>query len=103
MKAVWIGMVAASTLLMVGAAQASQELAQGSGCINCHMLDKKMVGPGLKDIAAKYKGDAGAAAKLTEKIVKGSSGVWGPIPMPPNAAVSEANAKILAQWILSIK
>ncbi len=103
MKAVWMEMVAASALLMVGTAQASQDLAQSSGCMNCHMLDKKMVGPGLKDIAAKYKSDAGAVAKLTEKIIKGSNGVWGPIPMPPNAAVSEANAKALAQWILSIK
>jgi cytochrome c len=103
MKTVWMGMIAASALLMVGTAQASQELAQGSGCMNCHMLDKKMVGPGLKDIAAKYKGDAGAATKLAEKITKGSNGVWGPIPMPPNAGVSEANAKTLAQWILSLK
>ena len=103
MKTIWMGMVAVSALLMVGTTQASQELAQSSGCLNCHMLDKKMVGPGLKDIAAKYKGDAGAAARLAEKITKGSNGVWGPIPMPPNAGVSEANAKILAQWVLSIK
>ncbi|MEI8385758.1 MAG: c-type cytochrome [Nitrosomonadaceae bacterium] len=103
MKTVWMGLIAASALVMVGTAQASAELAAGSGCMNCHMVDKKMVGPGLKDIAAKYKGDAGAAAKLTEKILKGSNGVWGPIPMPPNAGVSEANAKILAQFILSLK
>jgi cytochrome c len=89
--------------VMVGTAQASAELAASSGCMNCHMVDKKMVGPGLKDIAAKYKGDAGAPAKLTEKILKGSNGVWGPIPMPPNAGVSEANAKTLAQFILSLK
>ncbi len=103
MKTVWMGLIAASALVMVGTAQASAELAAGSGCMNCHMVDKKMVGPGLKDIAAKYKGDAGAPAKLTEKILKGSNGVWGPIPMPPNAGVSEANAKTLAQFILSLK
>jgi cytochrome c len=98
-----MGLIAASALVMVGTAQASAELAASSGCMNCHMVDKKMVGPGLKDIAAKYKGDAGAPAKLTEKILKGSNGVWGPIPMPPNAGVSEANAKTLAQFILSLK
>jgi len=103
MKTVWMGLIAASALVMVGTAQASAELAASSGCMNCHMVDKKMVGPGLKDIAAKYKGDAGAPAKLTEKILKGSNGVWGPIPMPANAGVSEANAKILAQFILSLK
>jgi cytochrome c len=103
MKTVWMGLIAASALVMVGTAQASAELAASSGCMNCHMVDKKMVGPGLKDIAAKYKGDAGAPAKLTEKILKGSNGVWGPIPMPPNAGVSEANAKTLAQFILSLK
>ena len=103
MKTVWMGLIAASALVMVGTAQASAELAASSGCMNCHMVDKKMVGPGLKDIAAKYKGDAGAPAKLTEKILKGGVGVWGPIPMPANAGVTEANAKILAQFILSLK
>jgi len=103
MKTVWMGLIAASALVMVGTAQASAELAASSGCMNCHMVDKKMVGPGLKDIAAKYKGDATAPAKLTEKILKGGVGVWGPIPMPANAGVSEANAKILAQFILSLK
>ena len=103
MKAVWIGMVAASALLMVGTAQANADLAKSSGCLNCHTVDKKLVGPALKDIAAKYKGDPAAADKLAVKIQKGSQGVWGPIPMPPNAKVSDADAKALAQWILSLK
>ena len=103
MKTVWMGLIGASALVMVGTAQASAELATSSGCLNCHMVDKKMVGPGLKDIAAKYKGDATAPAKLTEKILKGGVGVWGPIPMPANAGVTEDNAKILAQFILSLK
>jgi cytochrome c len=103
MKAVWIGMVAASALLMVGTAQANADLAKSSGCLNCHTVDKKLVGPALKDIAAKYKGDAAAADKLAVKIQKGSQGVWGPIPMPPNSKVNDADAKTLAQFILSLK
>ncbi len=103
MKAVWIGMVAASALLMVGTAQANADLAKSSGCLNCHTVDKKLVGPALKDIAAKYKGDPAAADKLAVKIQKGSQGVWGPIPMPPNAKVNDADAKTLAQFILSLK
>lgn len=101
MKAVWMGMVAASALLVVGAAQASPELAKSSGCLNCHMVDKKLVGPALKDIAAKYKADPKAADYLAGKIQKGSQGVWGPVPMPPNAKVNEADAKTLAKWILT--
>ncbi|MEO5654756.1 MULTISPECIES: c-type cytochrome [Nitrosospira] len=103
MKAVWIGMVAASALLMVGTAQANADLAKSSGCLNCHTVDKKLVGPALKDIAAKYKADPAAADKLAVKIQKGSQGVWGPIPMPPNAKVNDADAKTLAQFILSLK
>ena len=101
MKAVWMGMVAASALLVVGAAQASPELAKSSGCLNCHMVDKKLVGPALKDIAAKYKADPKAVDYLAGKIQKGSQGVWGPVPMPPNTKVNEADAKTLAQWILT--
>lgn len=103
MKAVWMGMVAASALLMVGTAQANPDLAKSSGCMNCHTVDKKLVGPGFKEVAAKYKDDAGAEAKLAEKVKKGSQGVWGPVPMPPNSNVSDANIKTLVQWVLSLK
>ena len=101
MRAVWMGMVAASALLIVGTAQASPELAKSSGCLNCHMVDKKLVGPALKDVAAKYKADPKAVDYLAGKIQKGSQGVWGPVPMPPNAKVNEADAKTLAKWILT--
>lgn len=103
MKAVWMGMVAASALLMVGTAQANPDLAKSSGCMNCHTVDKKLVGPGFKEVAAKYKDDADAEAKLAEKVKKGSQGVWGPVPMPPNSNVSDANIKTLVQWVLSLK
>ena len=103
MKAVWMGVVAASALLMVGTAQANADLAKASGCMICHTVDKKLVGPALKDIAAKYKDDAGAQAKLEEKVKKGSTGVWGPIAMPPNSNVSDANIKTLVSFILSLK
>ena len=103
MKKVLIGAVAASALLLAGVAQADADLAKNSGCLNCHNVDTKLVGPSLKDIAAKYADQADASAYLADKIVKGSNGVWGPIPMPPNAAVSADNAKVLADFILTLK
>ena len=103
MKKVLIGAVAASALLLTGVAQASADLAKSSGCLNCHAVDTKLVGPALKDIAAKYADKADASAYLADKILKGSNGVWGPIPMPPNSAVSPENAKVLADFILTLK
>ncbi|PXW82287.1 cytochrome c [Nitrosomonas sp. Nm84] len=103
MKRVLIGAVAASALLLAGVAQANADLAKSSGCLNCHTVETKLVGPALKEIAAKYAGQADASAYLADKIVKGSNGVWGPIPMPPNAAVSPENAKVLADFILTLK
>jgi len=77
-------------------------LAKKSGCFNCHTVDKKLVGPSYKDVAKKYKGNAGAAAMLVKKVSDGGSGVWGPIPMPPNKTkVSEADIKTLVDWVLS--
>ncbi len=102
MKAVWIGVVAVSALLSIGAVQASPELAKSSGCMACHAIDKKLVGPGYKQVAEKYKGDAGAAAMLAGKIKNGGKGTWGPIPMPPNANVSDENVQTLVKWILSL-
>ena len=83
--------------------QASEALAKSKNCMACHAVDKKLVGPSFKDVAAKYAGQAGAADKLAEKIMKGSSGVWGPVPMPANAQVSPAEAQKLASWILTLK
>ena len=81
---------------------ANMELAQKSGCTACHAVDKKLVGPAYKDVAAKYKGDAKAEAKLAEKVKKGGVGTWGQVPMPPNN-VSDADAKSLVKWILGLK
>ena len=67
----------------------------------CHAVDKKIVGPTLKEISAKYKGDNKAEAKLAEKVKKGGSGVWGQVPMPPNAAVKDEDIKTMVQWILT--
>lgn len=82
-------------------AAASPELLKKSACVACHAVDKKLVGPAFKDVAARYKSKTDAVDYLTAKIKKGGSGVWGPIPMPPQPQLSEADAKKLAQWILT--
>lgn len=82
---------------------ASLELAQKKNCMACHAVDKKLVGPSYKEVAAKYAGQADAGAKLATKIQKGGVGVWGQIPMPANPQVSEAEAKTLADWVLQQK
>lgn len=82
-------------------AQASEELAKKYMCLTCHTVDKKLVGPSYHDVAAKYKGDKGAEAKLVDKVKKGGVGVWGQIPMPPNDKVPEADLKALVKWVLS--
>lgn len=86
-----------------GAAFASEQLAREKNCLACHAIDSKLIGPGYKEVAAKYKGDKSAEAKLAAKIMKGGSGVWGQIPMPANPQVSDAEAKTLAKWVLSLK
>lgn len=103
MKAMLIGMIAVSALSLVGTAQASEDLAKSSGCMNCHNVDNKLVGPALKEVSAKYAGQEDAVAYLAGKIQKGSNGVWGAIPMPPNTAVNDENAKLLAEWVLTLK
>ena len=80
---------------------AGEKLVKDKGCTACHANDKKVVGPAYKEVAKKYKGDAGAAAKLAEKVVKGGSGVWGPIPMPPNK-VTDDEAKKMVAYILAL-
>lgn len=101
MKIAIIASVAAG-LLVAAPVMASQELAQKKNCLACHAVDKKLVGPAYKDVAAKYKGDAKAPAMLAEKIKAGGKGVWGQIPMPPNNVTPEEAAK-LAAWVLSQK
>jgi cytochrome c len=98
-----------STLLFAIAALASApafanaDLAQKKNCMACHAIDKKVVGPAYKEVAAKYAGQKDAVDKLAEKVVKGGSGVWGPVPMPANAQVTDAEAKQLVQWIMTLK
>ena len=82
---------------------ASLELAQKHACTACHAVDKKLVGPAYKDVAAKYKGDAKAQAALEEKVKKGGVGTWGQVPMPPNSNVPDADVKKLVAWVLSQK
>jgi cytochrome c len=82
---------------------AQLDLAQSKNCLACHAVDKKVVGPAYKDVAAKYAGDKTAVDKLTQKVMKGGSGVWGPVPMPANPQVTEAEARKLVTWILSLK
>jgi cytochrome c len=93
-------------LALVGAAfalpaQADEALAKKHNCLACHTVDKKLVGPSYKEIAKKYKGQ-NVAAQLEQKVKKGGQGVWGPVPMPPNAAVPDADIKKLVDWILKL-
>lgn len=85
------------------AALADEALASKNGCLACHAVDKKVVGPAYKEVAAKYRNDKGAEARLVDKVKKGGMGVWGQVPMPPNAQVSDADVKALVKWILSLK
>lgn len=89
--------------MAAGTAAASEKLAQSSGCMTCHAVDRKIVGPGYKEIAAKYRNDKAAEANLAKKVKAGGSGVWGPTPMPPNAHVKEDDIKAIVKWILTLK
>src|ERR1700694_1864599 len=80
---------------------ANMELATKSARTAAHAIDKKVVGPAYKEVAAKYRGDKAAEAKLIDKVKKGGQGVWGQIPMPPNSNVPDADVRALVKWILS--
>ena len=85
-------------------AAANEELAKKSGCTACHSVDKKIVGPSFKEVAAKYRTDKGAEAKLVDKVKKGGMGVWGQVPMPPNSPqVKDEDIQALVKWVLSLK
>jgi cytochrome c len=86
-----------------GAALANADLAKAKNCTACHAMDKKLIGPAYKSIAAKYANDKDALAKLTKKVREGGVGVWGQIPMPANPQVSADEAGTLVQWVLSQK
>lgn len=104
MKSIIVSMFAAASLMVAGSVLADDmpELAKKSGCTACHKIDKKVVGPSWIDVANKYKGDATAAAKLDAKIAKGGSGVWGPMPMPANPKLTDAERKELVTFVLGL-
>lgn len=102
MKSIIVAVMAAG-VVMSGTAQADEALAKAKNCMACHQIDKKVVGPSYKEVAAKYKGDAKAPAMLADKVIKGGSGAWGAVPMPPNAAVTPDEAKKLVAWVLAQK
>ena len=83
--------------------KSAEAMMQKNGCAACHGIDKKIVGPAYVDVAAKYRGDKNALAQLSQKVKAGGSGVWGAVPMPPNAQVSDADIKSLVSWILTLK
>ena len=80
---------------------ANQALAAAKNCLACHTIDKKVVGPAYKDVAAKYRGDKTAPTRLATKIMEGGGGVWGVVKMPSTPHVSDAEAKKLVAWVLS--
>jgi len=95
---------ASLALTVVLPAQASEDLAKKHMCTTCHVIKgAKTIGPSYADVAKKYAGQKDAEAKLAEKVKKGGQGVWGQVPMPPNAAVPDADIKTLVKWVLSVK
>ena len=106
MKSTIVTIATASCLLLANTAYADQALATAKGCMACHAVGAKIVGPAYKEVAKKYAGQKDAEAKLVQKVLNGGSGNWGQIAMPPNkttANLSEADAKKLVAWILSQK
>jgi cytochrome c len=108
MKLKLVALAALTSALTVVSAPvfADQALATAKNCMACHAIDKKMVGPAYKEVAAKYAGDADAVKKLAVSIQKGSTpgkGNWGPVPMPANTQVNEAEAAKLAAWVMAQK
>jgi cytochrome c len=102
MKRILAAIATVGTLLAVSTpALADMALANSKNCMACHAVEKKLVGPSYKDIATKYAGQADAVDKLSGKVIKGGAGAWGPVPMPANAQVSDADAKKLIAWILA--
>jgi cytochrome c len=94
---------AAAGFAVTTPALADLQLATAKNCMACHAVDKKLVGPSYKDVAAKYAGQKDASDKLAAKIMKGGAGVWGPVPMPANPQVSADEAKKLVAWVLAQK
>ena len=101
MKSVLICALLAGAAMVSTSAMANLELAKKNNCTACHAVDKKVVGPAFRDVAKKYAGDKTAEAKLIDKVKKGGSGVWGAVPMPPNAQVKDDDIKTLVKWVLA--
>lgn len=95
--------VALLASLCSGSAMAQLELAKQKNCLACHSVDKKVLGPSYKEVAAKYASDPAAEERLVKKVREGGTGVWGKNVMPANPKLSEAEAQSLVKWILSLK
>jgi cytochrome c len=103
-RAIFFGCLAISAAALTSArAQNMSDQFNKYGCVACHAVDTKLVGPSFKDVAAKYRGKSGAEKQLAAKIKNGGSGVWGSVPMPPNPTVSDADLSAMVKWILSQK
>lgn len=102
MKSLVMAALAAGVLSVAGVASADQGLAQKNACMSCHGVDKKIIGPAFKEIAAKYKSDKGAAAKLAKKVKEGSKGTWGQVAMPPMPQVKDDELNKIVAWILTL-
>ena len=102
----WLGGAAMAAAMASPAASADSAkavaLLKKHNCLVCHQTDKKVVGPAYKDVAKKYKGQKDAGAKLAEKVKKGGQGAWGPVPMPPNSTVPDADVRTMVEYILSL-
>jgi cytochrome c len=104
MKPLLAGIVAAAALFAGPAlAQSPEDLLKSNACTACHAIDKKLVGPAYKEVAAKYRGQKDAEGKLAEKVKKGGVGVWGQVPMPPNAHVKDADIAAMVKYVLALK
>lgn len=100
-KNIALAVATGGLLVLGGFAQADEQLATSKGCMACHKIDMKVVGPAYKEVAAKYT--AADRDSLVEKVTKGGSGVWGPVPMPPNAHVAKEDIEKIVDWVLSLK
>lgn len=94
------GLTVVLGLVAPAVATADQALAQKNACLACHAVDKKLVGPAFQDVAKKYAAQSDAQAQLAKSIKAGGAGKWGPVPMPAQPALSDADAGLLAAWIL---
>jgi cytochrome c len=103
MKASHLAIAALGLALAAAPAFAQEDLMKKNACSACHAIDKKIVGPAFKEVAAKYRGDKAAEAMLIDKVKKGGVGVWGQVPMPPNTTVKDEDIKALVKWILAMK